>query len=297
MTVNKGTLVTPLIIFASSAILGAVQYQAPKSASSSAPAFHWPTGRRAAISLSFDDARTSQIDVGIPLLDKHGIKATFYVSPPNVKKRLQGWKKAVATGHEIGNHSSTHPCSGNFAWSRDRALETYTLDRIREELTGANQDVRDMLGVVPRTFAYPCGQKFIGRGRDVKSYVPLVAELFLAGRGFMDEAPNDPIFCDLAQLNGAPCDNHDFREIKPLVDQAMENGGWLVLAGHDIGSAFERQTTRISMLEDLFRYAAEPNRGLWLATVAEVAGYIEKQRPGLQADSTGTVERHASAVE
>ena len=49
------------------------------------PAFKWPPGKRAAISLSFDDARLSQIDNGIALLEKYGIKATFFVSPATVK--------------------------------------------------------------------------------------------------------------------------------------------------------------------------------------------------------------------
>lgn len=42
--------------------------------------FHWPEGKRAAISLTFDDARHTQITNGIPLLDEYGVKATFYVS-------------------------------------------------------------------------------------------------------------------------------------------------------------------------------------------------------------------------
>ena len=42
-------------------------------------AFRWPTGR-AAVSLSFDDARTSQVDEGLALLKKMGVKVTFFVT-------------------------------------------------------------------------------------------------------------------------------------------------------------------------------------------------------------------------
>ena len=52
--------------------------------------FKWPEGKKMAISLTFDDARLSQIDKGIPLLDKHGVKGTFYVSPNAVTQRLDG---------------------------------------------------------------------------------------------------------------------------------------------------------------------------------------------------------------
>lgn len=75
--------------------------------------FPWPDGKRAALSLSFDDARLSQPDVGIPLLDQYGVKATFYVQPGPLDERLAGWKKAVAdgrwlilAGHEIGEEGS-----------------------------------------------------------------------------------------------------------------------------------------------------------------------------------------------
>src|SRR5262249_62034159 len=93
--------------------------------------FTWPDGKRAALSLSFDDARQSQVDVGLALLDKHNVKATFYVVPSAVERRLEGWKKIVASGHEIGNHSLNHPCTGNFAWSRQKALEDYTIEKMR----------------------------------------------------------------------------------------------------------------------------------------------------------------------
>ena len=37
----------------------------------------WPEGKTAALSLTFDDARLSQVDQGLPLLDSYGVKATF----------------------------------------------------------------------------------------------------------------------------------------------------------------------------------------------------------------------------
>ena len=117
----------------------------------------------------------------------------------------------------------------------DRALEEHTLDRIRGEMLDANRLIAQATGVTPVTFAYPCGQKFVGRGAGVTSYVPVVHELFLAGRGWLDEAPNDPAFVDRAQIFGYPMDDVEFSELKPAVDDAIAEGQWLVLAGHDIG--------------------------------------------------------------
>ncbi len=241
--------------------------------------FRWPKGKRAAISLTFDDARFSQIDRGLPILNECGTKATFYVSINRFEERLDAWKRAAANGHEIGNHTLTHPCSGNFSFARERALENYTIDRMRSELEESNNIIERLLGVKPVSFAYPCGQKFVGRGRNVKSYVPVVAEKFWAGRGWMDEWSNDPAFCDMAQLMGMELDGKDFEQVKQLIDRTVANGGWLVFCGHDIGEG-GRQTTRSSTLKALCEYAQDPANGLWLDTVQAVAGYILKQRAG-----------------
>ena len=265
------------ICFLTSAIVSA-QYETTQPSAKSK--FRWPEGKSAAISLTFDDARPSQIENGIPILDQYGVKATFYALPSGLSDRLADWKKAAANGHEIGNHSSSHPCSENFPWSRKYALEDYTLERIRREVTGASNSIQELVGAVPQTFAYPCGETYVGRGRNLKSYIPLVAELFRAARGWPNESPNDPMLCDLAQLMGMPSDNLDFESLKPTIEQTKNEGLWLVLAGHDIGSAVERQTTRTATLEALCKYATDPANGLWIDTVDAIAGYIEKQRGG-----------------
>lgn len=239
--------------------------------------FPWPDGKKVALSLTFDDARMSQVDAGTALLDQYGVKATFFVVPSSVKQRLAGWKKAVANGHEIGNHSLNHPCTGNFSWSRDKALENYTLFQMRNELLAANKSIEELLGVKPEVFAYPCGQTFVGRGIHTRSYVPVVAELFTVGRGWLDEGPNDPAFCDLAQLTGVEMDGKDFEDILSLIESAKSSGQWLVLAGHEIGDQ-ERQTTRLEMLRKLLEYAQDPASELWIAPIGTVAKYVQDKR-------------------
>ena len=95
-----------------------------------------------------------------------GVKVTFFVNPPAIKARLDGWKRAVASGKEVGSHSISHPCTGNFPWSRQNALEDYTLERMSQQLDEANAQIKELLGVDAVTFAYSCGQKFVGRGPE-----------------------------------------------------------------------------------------------------------------------------------
>ena len=239
--------------------------------------FPWPDGKRVALSLSFDDGRASQVEGGTALLDKYGVKATFYVTPSAVEQRLDGWKRAVAAGHEIANHSLNHPCSGNFSWSRSKALEDYTLEGIEREMTEANRRIAGLLGVTPESFAYPCGQTFVGRGTNTQSYVPVAAKLFVTARGWLDEAPNDPAYVDFAQLTGIESDGKDFEEILPVIESAAKTGMWVVLAGHDM-RASGSQTTRLAMLERLCGYVADPANGVWVAPVGTVARYVRDQR-------------------
>jgi peptidoglycan/xylan/chitin deacetylase (PgdA/CDA1 family) len=229
------------------------------------------------VSLSFDDGQVSQLRNAIPVVNDAGVKATFYLNPWSVERYAREWKEAAARGHEIGNHTSTHPCSKNFPWSRDHALEDFTLERMKEDIAGMSALIRNRIGVKPTTFAYPCGQTFVGRGRNHRSYVPLVARMFLAGRGFNAEFVNDPTVCDLACLGAIACDERDIAEIRPLLDRARQERGWLVLAGHHV-AAKGVQTTRTAMLRELCAYVTKPKNGFWCGTIAEIARYVKSKQ-------------------
>ena len=254
------------------------QAQSYKSAKSSdKSAFQWPEGKKMALSLSFDDARLSQPDIGIPLLDKYGVKATFYLSPGDMLKRLDAWKKAVANGHDIGNHSVMHPCSGNFDWSRDKALEDYTLQKMDSELDSANRLIKKMLGVQAVSFAYPCGQTFVGRGAKARSYIPVIAAMFETGRGVLSESPNDPSFCDMSQLTGIELDGKSFEQVKSLIETARSKGLWIVFAGHEM-NAGGVQTSQLATIEAICKYASDPANGIWIDNVHKIAAYVKEKR-------------------
>ena len=167
-------------------------------------AFHWPEGIEMAISLTFDDARLSQIDKGIPILNSFGVKATFYVNPDGMLKRVDGWKEAVSNGHDIGNHSVKHPCSCNYYWSKENALEDYTLSRMS-------------------------------------------------------------------------MDGKSFENILKLIEEARENGSWLILAGHEMDNSGSH-TSLLSTIESLCRYASDPENGIWIDHVTNVGRYVRTQR-------------------
>ncbi len=239
--------------------------------------FAWPNGKQMALSFSFDDARLSQPDKGIPLLDKYGVKATFYLVPSSMEERLDGWKKAVKSGHDIGNHSLSHPCTGNFDWSRDNALENYTLQRMGAQLDSVNKILKKELGVNAVSFAFPCGQTFVGRGSGTKSYVPLVASMFETARLWLSEGPNDPSFCDMSQLTGVELDGKSFEQAKQIIESAKRKGLWLIFAGHEMNDS-GTQTSRLATIEAICKYATDPANGIWISTVHDVASYVKEKR-------------------
>ena len=239
--------------------------------------FPWPEGKKFAISLSFDDSRESNLELGIPLLDRHGVRATFYAHPKNVRARLDEWKAAVANGHEVANHTMTHPCSENFLWGARKSLEHYTLADMKAELVETSRQLEALLGVAPTTFAYPCGQTFGGRGEGKQSYAPLIAELFTSGRGWLDEAPADPLFCDLAEVSGMKMDDIDFEELLPVIEYARANNLWLVLVGHDTQAERGPQVTNLAFLEELCAYISA-HEDVGAAPLAEVSAHIQTTR-------------------
>jgi peptidoglycan/xylan/chitin deacetylase (PgdA/CDA1 family) len=269
---RTGDIFTWLLMLVFIVLLGDITNAQQQSAK-----FPWPEGKKMALSLSFDDARLSQPDKGIPLLDKYGVKATFYLIPSAMEQRLDGWKKAVKSGHDIGNHSLSHPCTGNFDWSRDNALEDYTLQGMGMQLDSANKLLKKELGVQAVSFAFPCGQTFVGRGKNIKSYIPVVSAMFETARLWLSEGPNDPSFCDMSQLTGMELDGKSFEQAKKIIESAKSKGQWLIFAGHEMNDS-GTQTSRLSTIEAICKYALDPANGIWINTVHSVASYVKEKR-------------------
>lgn len=61
------------------------------------------------VALTFDDGPTPQaIEALLPILAERNIKATFFVTGAEVRRRPALAKQLIAAGHELGNHSYSH---------------------------------------------------------------------------------------------------------------------------------------------------------------------------------------------
>ncbi|GMV80739.1 MAG: hypothetical protein AMXMBFR7_19230 [Planctomycetota bacterium] len=243
-------------------------------------AYAWPNGREAAISLTFDDGTKSQLERAIPYMNKLGLRGSFYLNPKDGEweERLQPWRAVAAAGHEIGNHTCSHPCS-RALWGQDHGLESMTLAELEADILKAEERLRKIIPEqTERTFCYPCYYHHVGSGLTRQSYVPLIAKHFVAGRGGTCNLgfAVAPQACDLAYLEGHPAERLAGYEMIGLCERAAARGHWLLLVFHGI------QDGGLAVADGDFRELCDhlkrhENR-FWTDTTLNVAKHVKTQR-------------------
>ena len=241
----------------------------------------FPGGRRGAVSLTYDDGLAEHLDCAIPDLDACGLRGTFFIPTgprsPTIHTRADDWRRAFARGHEWGNHTVHHPCSGRHAWVKPNfSLEAYAHERIESELLEASHAIDELLGNDrPRSYAYTCHEDFVGPDRA--SYRPIVARLFPAARGgeSTGERPLiDPMDCDFAYLPSwtiGPSARAD--QILAQLDDAVARGRWAVLTFHGIGGGHELNLARDAH-RTILRHVATRADELYCDTFLGVATHV-----------------------
>lgn len=66
------------------------------------------------VAITLDDGPTEYTPLFLDLLKKHNTKATFFCIGQQIEKYPEIFKRIVAEGHTIGNHSYTHPSHMGF---------------------------------------------------------------------------------------------------------------------------------------------------------------------------------------
>lgn len=238
----------------------------------------WPNGATAAVSLSYDDSLPVHHLHVAPLLEQHGLRGTFYLSMWNLAEP-EAWKAVAAKGHELGNHSLFHPCRrhpGNAAWlSADYDLGAYSPKRFRDELALANKMIDLLDGGKPRSYGNNCTDLTIGRGAEETPMDPILAELFVAGRGNITSTPVDParpVFTRLGHYNG---DSKTFAQMRAEIEAAREKGGWIIYMFHGVGPGTHNLFVADEEHRQLLEWLAQERATLWTAPVAEVAQHLK----------------------
>ncbi len=136
---------------------------------------NWPNGKKAALSITFDDNCPGQFTHARPALDARGYKGTFFVITGGSQCGLRDWdtlRSVARAGHEIGSHSVTHP-----------QLQTLDTARIGAELRDSHAEIQRQIPNLPTklTIAWPSGRGG-GSTRKEDTIRMIAGPYYLAGR-------------------------------------------------------------------------------------------------------------------
>jgi len=242
----------------------------------------WPGSRRAAISLSFDDSVPSQLENAFPVLQRWGLRATFYVLPGEgtpFEARIDDWRAVHTSGHELGNHTLSHPCSRRHPFTPPgRGLEDWNLELIEADIDAAAQRLEELIpGLGPMSFAYPCGENFVGEGPSRASYVPSVARRFAVARA-VGNADNDPRTCDLHWVRSWMAADVSAEEMIAMIRPTIELGRWGIFCFHGIGG--DHLSVETDALDGLARYLKDREDEIWVDTVYAVGRHLAAAQAG-----------------
>ena len=99
------------------------------------------------IAMTFDDGPSAENTPRLlEILKQRNIKATFFLIGQNAAANPDIVRRILAEGHEVGNHSWTHP-----------QLSRLSDDRVTAEITKTQDAVKDVSGYIPTLLRPPYG--------------------------------------------------------------------------------------------------------------------------------------------
>ena len=169
-------------------------------------------GRRA-IALTFDDGPSESTPALLDTLKEFGALATFFQCGANVRRLPEVARAVQAAGHEVGNHSDSHPLS----CFRGASF-------IESDFSRAQQTFRETLGITPTLLRAPFGVRWFGY-REMQQKLALLGVMWtVIGQDWKLSAQAISDRVAGAACNGAIVCLHDGREcaVKPDVSNTLE---------------------------------------------------------------------------
>jgi len=107
-------------------------------------------GEKAGIVITFDDGYAGNFRHALPVLERYGFRATFFLVTEWIgREGMLGWdevREMARRGMEIGSHTATHPL-----------LSTIPCEAILEELSASRQILEQQTGTPITSLALPGG--------------------------------------------------------------------------------------------------------------------------------------------
>jgi peptidoglycan/xylan/chitin deacetylase (PgdA/CDA1 family) len=172
------------------------------------------SGRRS-IALTFDDGPSEGSLPLLEYLEKQNVPATFFACGANVLRHPRIARSIAEAGHEIGNHTFSHPrLCPRFGWKPN----LHSPAAIYRQFARTQKIVEDVAGVTPRLLRAPYGLRWYGMGAAQRQLGLLGVMWTVIGHDW--EWPAGPV-SDLVLRRASPggivC-LHDGRDIQPNPD-------------------------------------------------------------------------------
>jgi len=191
--------------------------------------YHGPRNRKV-LALTFDDGPSESTPRVLELLHKHQTPATFFQIGANVERLPDVARAVYAAGHEIGNHSHTHPL---FCFHSARF--------IYRDFARAQSAIADATGRPPTLLRAPFGARWFGF-RKAQRRLGLLGVMWTA-IGYDWKLKADKIEGRMlaGAANGAILCLHDGREVRanPDIRETVAAVGRLIPALRDQGYEFD----------------------------------------------------------
>ena len=191
--------------------------------------WHGPRDRRV-LALTFDDGPSESTPAVLDILARQNVPATFFQIGANAGRLPPVAREVAAAGHEIGNHSHTHPL---LCFRSARFMEA--------DLVRAQKTIEDISGASPKWFRPPFGARWFGLG-GVQRRLHLDAVMWsVIGYDWSRQADFIARRVTGRVSNGAIVCLHDGRElrVKPDIAETVEAVRRLVPMLLDQGYRFE----------------------------------------------------------
>lgn len=195
--------------------------------------------RRPIVSFSFDDVPVSALANGATILEKHGVRGTFYVSggiagtthDGQIMLSTADYRELHERGHEIGHHTFSH----RTPWTLG--------SRYRSDIARNDSYLAEIVDQPARNFAFPYGRSSIS-GRDTAK------RRFRSARGV--ELGVNRLDTDLYLLNAVEMTGDRLaRDLVKWVDDVVVTPGWLIFFTHDVQEQPTEYGTTPAILDEL----------------------------------------------
>jgi peptidoglycan/xylan/chitin deacetylase (PgdA/CDA1 family) len=181
---------------------------------------------RPAIALTFDDGPSESSDQVLEILQRYKIAATFFQCGANVRRLPQVAREVSSAGHELGNHTDTHP-----------RLPFKSPGFIYRELARAQETIEQATGIRPVVFRAPFGLRWYGLRRAQRRLGLTGAMWTVIGfdwsepaevvtKTFLEQAANGAIFClhDGRRTRVNPDISATVKALAEMLPRLMERG-------------------------------------------------------------------------